>query len=57
MVIVLHENTNCSMKPGVGWDFVKGSKGGIAIAVKEAGRGDNSRQVSHDFLGREVSRI
>lgn len=56
MVTVLHENTKCFMKPGVGWEFVKGSKGGIAIAVKEAGRGDDPRQVSHDFLGRELSR-
>jgi len=35
---------------------VKESKGGIAIAVKEASRGDDSRHGSHDFLGREVSR-
>lgn len=44
------------MKPGVGWEFVKTSKEGIAKAVKEAGRGHDSRQVSCDFLSREISR-
>lgn len=56
MVTILHEDTNCSMKPGADWEFVEGSKGGIATAVKEAGTGGYSRQVSHDFLGRAVSR-
>lgn len=56
MVSVLHRNTNCSMKPGAAWEFVKRSKGRIAIAVKEAGRGDNSRQVSLYFLGGKVSK-
>lgn len=55
MVTVLHENRNCSVKPGAGWESSKGSKGGIAIAVKKAGRGDDSRQVSHDSRRREVS--
>lgn len=45
------------MKPGAGWEFVKRSKRRIAIALKEAGRGNNSRQVSQYFLiGREVSK-
>lgn len=40
----------------MGWWFEKVSKEGIPIAVKEASRRDGSRQVSHDFVGREVWR-
>lgn len=44
------------MKPGAAWEFVKGSKRRIAIAVEEAGGGDTSRQVSQYFLSRKVSK-
>lgn len=44
------------MKSGAAWECVKRSKRRIAIAVKETGRGDNSRQVSQYFLGRKVSK-